>query len=434
MISALSIAGSDSSGGAGIIADMKSFASIGVHGCAVVTCITAQNTKVVEAIFSLPPALVKSQIQAVLGDVEIRAAKIGMLYSEEIADVVADRLEGVSFPIVVDPILLATVGQKLHKENLVGALRKRIIPLSTLVMPNIHEAQVLANVTIRDENDVALACKKLRDLGARNVLIKGGHLKERATDFFYDGNEVIQYEGYRFEKELHGSGCLLSTLVAGYLALGLELRDAIQKAKKRVSIGFKESYSVGSGVHIINSCHFPQEYKVWSALRSASIELCRFLPKDLVPEVGINFAYALPFAESLEEVCALSRRIVREGDGVSSPGCPEFGASTHVARIILTAMRFNPLMMSAANLKYDERMIKRCDEMGLSVGHFRREYEPGGVSSMTWGTEQAISEKGEVPDIICDKGEVGKEPMCRILGTDPSDVLSKIRKISRGMG
>lgn len=433
MRTALTIAGSDSGGGAGIQADLKSFAAVGVHGTSVVTCVTAQNTRSVDSIFPLPTDEVRKQLRSVLTDFEVRAAKTGMLYSADIVRAVAKDLARRTFPLVVDPVMVATVGASLEREDFQGALVDRLLPRAALVTPNRHEAERLAGMRIRRVEDAEKAARAIRKLGPEAVLVKGGHLSGHLVDVFYDGRSLTRLTGYRHHKELHGAGCTLAASVAGYLALGQPLFEAVQSARRRVAAGFLTSYRAGRGVEVIDSHVIPDRYAVWEAVTDAAPKFAEAIPLDLAPEVGINVGYALPGAGTTEDVCALRGRIVRVGDHLESIGPAAFGASKHVSRIILTAMRFHPAVRSATNLKYRRKNARGLRSARLALASFDRTEEPEGVSTLEWGTERAIVEAGTIPDVIYDEGAVGKEAMLRVLGEDPTDVLRKVRRIVRAV-
>lgn len=434
MEAALTVAGSDSSGGAGVQADIKAFASANVHGCAVVTCVTAQNTQDVLDIYPVPASIIQAQLSAVLSDIRIGAAKTGMLHSAEIVSLVSEGLREVDFPLVVDPVLVATVGDSLHTEGLVESLKKELLPAADILTPNVHEAAVLSGIQIDTIDDVRRSSEVIHEMGPAYVLVKGGHIGESANDILYDGKDHIEFKGHRFEGDGHGSGCAYSALIAAFRAKGLDVIESVLKAKKRISLGFLFGYGVGNGASVVNSHYVVDKYAVWKELAEAIDELKAMLPVDYVPEVGMNFGYALPLASGVDDVCALTGRLTRVGDKLSSTGYPDFGGSKHVASIILAAGKFDPAIRSAINLRYSSRTLRRCEDASLTLASFDRSKEPEGVSSMEWGTRQAIMDAGSVPDAIHDEGAKGKEPMIRLLGRNPSDVLSKLRKIVRGMG
>lgn len=431
MRTALTVAGSDSGGGAGIQADLKSFATVGVHGCSVITCVTAQNTVGVTSIFPLPVREIRAQLEAVFSDIPIHAAKTGMLYSREIVKAVADALPRRKPPLVVDPVMVATVGASLRRRDFRDALIDQLLPRATLVTPNLYEASQLAGFPVETPEDMRRAAKEIAGMGANAVLVKGGHLKGGIVDTLYDGR-VQTFRSPRFNKDLHGSGCVLASSIAAYLALGRPLRRAVAEGRRKVQAGFLASYAVGRGVEVINAHWTPDRHEVWRAVTEGANELAKILTLDWVPEVGVNLAYALPAAAGPEDVCALRGRIHRVGTSLAVTGPADFGASKHVARIVLTAMAHNPLIRSAANLKYTEQNLRRLARTRMVVGTFDRRHQPPGTSTMEWGTAAAIRALGDVPDAIHDAGAVGKEGMIRMLGTSPADVVRKVRRLVKG--
>ena len=432
MKSALTIAGSDSGGGAGIQADLKSFAAVGVHGTSVVTCVTAQNTRSVDSIFPLPPEEVRAQLRAVLSDFDVRGAKTGMLYSADIVRAVANELRGTKFPLVVDPVMVATVGASLHRSDFAEALSRHLLPRAALVTPNRLEAERLSGRRVRTPADARAAARAIADLGAEAVLVKGGHFRGELVDLLYHDGGFTEYRGYRYPKELHGSGCTLAASIAGFLAAGLALVPAIERARQRVALGFLMSYRAGRGVGIVNSHATVDRLAIVQAVERGAEAAARLVPVEWTPEVGINLGFAAPGATTSDDVCALTGRIVRVRDRLQAAGPPAFGASRHIAWVILTAMRFDPRVRSAINLKYREKSEGRLKSVGFVVGTFARGMQPEGTSTMEWGTEHAIRQLRRVPDVIADRGDVGKEAMMRVLGTDPADVLKKVRRLVRG--
>ncbi len=427
MISVLVIAGSDSGGGAGIQADLKALASIGVHACTAITCVTAQNTQGVLATHPLPVDAVRDQVRAVLDDIEVEAVKTGMLYSEQIVRAVAEELESVDRPTVVDPVMVATSGAFLHESGFTEALRKHLLPRATLVTPNLDEATALSGVTIGGQEDMERCARAIAELGPEAVLVKGGHLEGDLVDLLFDGKEIHRFTGHRYPTELHGSGCAYASTIAGYLAKGWDIVESVRQARQKIAAGFDTAYAVGKGFEVINSAYVDDKWGVWHNLYTALDDLLDLLPPELIPEVGVNLGYALPGAQDSNGVCAIEGRIVQRGGRVTAVGPPAFGTSRHVARVILSAMVHEPTMRSAMNVKYSDELVKRSKEAGLEVGSFDRAEEPDGVSSMEWGTGEAIRRLGKVPDVIYDLGGPSKVPMFRILARNPEGVLEKLR-------
>ena len=436
----LSIAGSDPSGGAGIQADLKSFSFLGLHGLTAVTCITSQNTMHVEKIHRLPVEIIESQIDVLFEDFTISAVKTGMLFDEEIIRLVYKKIDEYHLSPVVDPVMVATSGDALSQNTFAASFKKYLMSKTFLLTANIPEASVLTDVMIESIDDVKKTCKKLYDFGPKYVLVKGGHLDTTdAVDVFYDGKKIHCFSLPRVpKKKAHGSGCSLSAIITGLLALGETPVDAVKKAKHIIWSMINDGYSPGKGSDVLNhSCqmivpvNLPNDHvAIWVELKDAVEKLISFLPPDLVPEVGMNFAYALKNAETLEEVCAVDGRILKTKEKVKTCGGINFGVSRHVASIVLAAMSFDKNIRSVVNIRYSKENLDLCKRAGLQIGYFDRKNEPRATTStMEWGTKQAIKDIGFVPDIIYDEGGVGKEPMIRLLGKNPKDVLLKLERL-----
>ena len=257
---ALTIAGSDSGGGAGIQADLKTFSAFGVFGMSAITAVTAQNSVGVSGVFNLPPEFVARQIDAVLGDFGADAVKIGMLSTAEIATVVAARLRAhATVPVVLDPVMIAKSGDMLLHPDARAALVREVLPLAAVVTPNLHEAAALAGVPVETEADMEAAARRIHALGPRHVLVKGGHLKDTATDILWDGRSVTRFPGPRLDSpNTHGTGCTLSAAIAAGLARGRELPVAVAEAKAYVTAAIREGFRAGHGVGVLR--HFVKDW------------------------------------------------------------------------------------------------------------------------------------------------------------------------------
>jgi hydroxymethylpyrimidine/phosphomethylpyrimidine kinase len=252
---ALTIAGSDSGGGAGIQADLKTFGALGVYGMSAITAVTVQNTTGVSGYEALAPSTVHDQIVAVATDIGVDAAKTGMLASTPIVHAVADAAEELGLAnLVVDPVFLSKHGHALLAEDAIDALRSRILPLATLVTPNLPEAGGLAGFDVRNAEDMRKAAEAILALGPRAVLVKGGHLEsDRADDLFFDGGRLLWIEGVRLPtRNTHGTGCVLSSAIAAHLALGDDLLSAVRKGKAFVTAAIRHSLSIGKGIGPVN--------------------------------------------------------------------------------------------------------------------------------------------------------------------------------------
>ncbi|MCX6651041.1 MAG: bifunctional hydroxymethylpyrimidine kinase/phosphomethylpyrimidine kinase [Methanomassiliicoccales archaeon] len=434
MVVVLTVAGSDSVGGAGIEADLKAIASMGGHGSVALTAVTAQNTSRVREIFPLPPEQVIAQINAVVEDAKPSAIKTGMLYSSRTVKAVAPLLGELKVPLVVDPVLFAGVGAALHREGLVKALIKDLFLFATVITPNKGEAEALSGMTISDDDTLDQVGHRLLELGPQAVLIKGGHLGgTMAVDTLFTADGAIEMASPRLDRKVHGAGCTLSSYIACGLALGMGPDEAVKEAKRRIYDAIAMSLPVGQGLDCINpmASLYKEAMKVMvlESVRSAVRSIEERLPPELVPEVGMNLACALPYPQGYLEVCGVEGRIVRIGDRVSRAGEVRFGGSRHIARVVMSALAVDPEMRCAMNVRFSEERVAELREAGLSVGSFDRAEEPDMVSSMEWGTAEAIKVTGHVPDVIFDRGGRGKEPMIRLLGRNPEEVLFKLEHL-----
>lgn len=430
---AMTIGGSDSSGGAGIQADLKSFFAAGVHGASVITCITAQNTQEVRDVYALPLKKIEGQIDAILEDFNVEATKTGMIYDEKIARLIAQKMKHI--PLIVDPVFFSTTGHSLSSETLIRGFEKHLIPSSFLFTPNKNEAEIICERKIENIEDAKDACITIHDMGAENVLLKGGHIGGDATDFLFANKKFYSFTLPRIGKEIHGSGCTLSAFITAFLVKGNDIIQAVKKAKRYTWSSIEKGVSLGKGVSIIfpTSKRLPimngEKTKIWISLQSAIDELISFLPSSYIPEVGINFAYALPNATERRQICSIEGRIIKLGNKAIQVGECKFGASKHIASIILACMEKDKTKRAAMNISYSSKIVEICKQIGLTIGNFSRRDEPPGKSTMEWGTKWVIGSLGYVPDIIWDKGGMGKEAMIRIIGKNPSDVIQKLKKI-----
>ena len=257
---ALTIAGSDSGGGAGIQADLKTFSAFRVFGMSVITAVTAQNSIGVQGVESLPPAFVALQLRSVLEDFGADAAKCGMLATASIIEAVASELGGRRVEkLVVDPVMVAKSGDMLLQPDARKALFERVLPLALLVTPNLPEAEALAGIPVAEPSDMEEAARRIHALGPRYVLVKGGHLKGDAVDVLWNGRDFTRFSAARIDSaNTHGTGCTLSAAIAASLARGQALGDSIRSAKAYVTRAIREGFKAGHGVGQLR--HFLAEW------------------------------------------------------------------------------------------------------------------------------------------------------------------------------
>ena len=257
---AMTIAGSDSGGGAGIQADLKPFAALGVYGTSVLTAITAQNTMSVTAVHEIPNEMISAQISAVLTDIGADAVKTGMLASSSIIRCVTSELQRRPVPwLVVDPVMVAKSGDPLLWGDAIEALRTLLVPLASVITPNIPEAEALTGMKIDSDFQTREAARKLISMGAKSVVVKGGHREGPATDLFFDGSSFQEFTSPRIETvNTHGTGCTFASAIAAGLARRMSLLDAVALAKDYVTEAIRTSFPVGQGHGPLNHFH-----KLW---------------------------------------------------------------------------------------------------------------------------------------------------------------------------
>ncbi len=259
---ALTIAGSDSGGGAGIQADLKTFSALGVYGMSAITALTAQNTVGVQSIVELDPAFVSSQIHSVVSDIGVDAVKTGMLANADIIHQVARDIRHFDLRnVVVDPVMVAKSGDRLLREEAIQAMLQELIPLAEVVTPNLHEASALTDLEINDRDGMKEAARRLHAFGPRHVVVKGGHLAGSPMDLLYDGREFFPFENVRHDTpHTHGTGCTFASAIAAGLAKGLSVFEAVRRAKEYITGAIREGLAIGSGHGPVH--HFFELYRL----------------------------------------------------------------------------------------------------------------------------------------------------------------------------
>jgi hydroxymethylpyrimidine kinase/phosphomethylpyrimidine kinase len=443
---ALSIAGSDSSGGAGIQADMKTMSALGIYSCTVITAITAQNTSNVDHILPLNADIIKKQIISILSDIPIHAIKIGMVYNNEIITATSDILRNLKIPIVLDPIVSAGTGAQLLQRKFLSDFKTKLIPICDVVTPNINEAEKLSGIKIKNESDIKKTALKIQKQGARNVVIKGGHFRNEEMiiiDTILDefGKFTVIKNPRMKIVETHGSGCNFSAAVTAFVALKFPIVKACIMANKYVHNSIVNTLKIGKGIPVNNPISTMYEesckYKVMEELANAVDQLINIKNfEKLIPETQSNIAYAIPYAKKIEDVAGVNGRIVKVGVRSVPISGIKFGASRHVASSILEYMKINQLVRSALNIKNDKKILDKCNRL-FRVTHYERELEPKTIKnkegkSISWGVSGALSKNPDA-DIIYHTGDMGKEPMIIIFGQNPQEVVDKVKKILNNM-
>lgn len=438
--SVLSIAGSDSSSGAGIQADLKTLSSLGTYGCSAITAITVQNTKNIFEVFPIPSEIVIRQINSVLNDIRIDAIKIGMVYDGIIINKIFKILKNTNIPIIVDPIFTSTSGKNLIKYEAIKALTKKILPIATIITPNINEATQLSGIDIKNKEDLVKSLIKMKKLGPKNVIVKGGHLlSEHSIDTLIDDKlNIIEFSNSRISiPENHGSGCNFSAALSAYISQGYEIPIACKLANEFINSVLKNLLYIGKGYPVTDTALTTSssafKFHVIEELSIAINELEAITDVGkLIPETQSNFAYAIPNATSIKEVAGIKGRIVRIDQKVKASSCIEFGATQHIASAVISYMNINPLMRAGFNIKYDKKIIELLQSF-MKVSEYDRRLEPQKLKekegyTIQWGVKKAILKDKEVRGIY-HKGDIGKEPMIILFAHNPAEIVEYLRKL-----
>ena len=431
----LSIAGSDPSSGAGIQGDMKTFASLGAYGLTVVTALTSQNTSKFFEADPVAPSTVKAQLKSVLSDFKIDATKIGMVYNSQIIRTIHDELKHVSAPIIVDPIFESTTKGKLLRDNAFADFKKFLMPLAYVITPNVPEAERIANLQIRSLVDFKTAALKIRKMGPKNVVIKGGHMQDhKVTDVLLEDQRFHIFSQKRINRKSHGGGCVFSAALCVAIARRKTLFEAVRFAQQISFKSIKNSTKIGNGFAIVTqSATDPLESELSHAINKFTHvnDVYKY-----VPECQTNFVYSKPRPSSTIDILGLEGRIVKTGRSVAVAGDLKYGGSLHVASAVLEITRKFPSVRSALNIKYDEKTIEKVIAKRFRVSYYDRHLESykdkkKEGATISWGIRAVVKKAKTSPDIIYHKGDIGKEPMILIFGKTPNEVLAKLVRIVR---
>jgi hydroxymethylpyrimidine kinase/phosphomethylpyrimidine kinase len=432
---ALTIATSDSGGGAGIQADLKTMEACGAFGTSVLVATTAQNTQGVESIHVLPTDEIDAQYETVVSDFDLGGVKTGMLATAEVVELVTDYARDLAAPLVVDPVMVAASGDRLLEPAGEDAY-EGLIGEATLVTPNADECEVLTGIDPTDEESARTAGEELVEMGADAALVKGGHVPgEMATDVLVTANDTETFEHPRVETDAtHGSGCALASAITARLAHGDALDAAVEAGLSLMERAIRYPLDVGEGP---GSVHHLAGLRNRAARDPTAEDIEPvvegFVEQDvspLVPEVGMNVVGATPYAETPTETAAVEGRITRTLSGVKPNRGVRFGASSHVARFLLAAREFDPDLRFAVNCRFDASVEEALDGLDWPVAEYDRSEEPEQVkeaegSTMGWGAQQAFEESEETPVAVIDRGEVGKEAMVKLLATDSGTLAER---------
>jgi len=441
----LTIAGSDSGGGAGIQADLKAITVLGGFGASVITALTAQNTAAVTGIHAPSAKFVALQLKTVLDDIRVDAAKTGMLFSAPIIEAVAAGLANKKFPLVVDPVCVATSGGKLLQDDAVEAMVERMFPLADLLTPNMPEAELFTGMKIKDREDVFLAGKLLLKMGPKAVLIKGGHADSLAvTDWFMrPGAEPIPFMQQRVDTDCtHGTGCTLSASIATGLARGLDMEAAILRAQEYLNLALRAGYRLGEGGGPPNHLAPWIKERAREGALAVVDDIGRRLAivlgvEALLPRGRTNVAVAVPYADSIRDVAGFSGGFIALArGGVEVVGYPEFGTNERSAALLLSARRVRPevqcVMMLRGGAAVREVFAKLDMEVAWMDWEGRPEYVGDeGCGFEEWGGLEALKSHPASGNVqaLGDPGGMGREPVIHLLAENADELLAVLRRI-----
>ncbi len=429
----LTIAGSDPSSGAGIQGDIKTFSALGVYGFSVVTALTSQNSSKFFKSEPVSPDVIKSQIRSVLSDFKIDAIKIGMVYDKKTIRSIHAELQNLKVPIVLDPVFQSSTGGVLLQEDAFSDFKKILVPLSFVITPNIPEAEKIAGVKIKTWSDAKKAALKINSIGAKNVVIKGGHMQGgKVIDLLLEGKRFHMFARKRLPRESHGGGCIFSASLCAAIAKGKDVLEAVRLGQSASFESIKSAARVGMGLAIaIQRNPDAIEEELSNAINHfvAIKEIHK-----LIPEVQTNFVYSRSSPESISDILGIEGRIVKVGISAVVAGTLKYGGSRHVANAVLEVAKKFPATRSAVNIRYDKKTIEKAKSKKLRIVRYDRALESRDTKNIegktiSWGIRTAIANLKSSPDIVYHTGDVGKEPMILLFGKTPKDVLAKIVRI-----
>lgn len=459
----LTIAGSDPSSGAGIQADIRTFDRIGVYPFSVITAITFQSATHFSGFKSLSDDL-DNQLKTLFDIYPINYVKVGMIPDIKSLDIIAEYIRKYNLVVVLDPVSISSAGKRLSEVGIEGVIEKRLFPLISVLTPNSREAEFYENTDLTQVklNDVKkveecathilekMYSSEDSELHSKAVIIKSVGSDD---DIIFDmlcmaegKNKEPKFQIFKkprvlLNANIHGTGCIFSSAIAAYLAKGNKIFDAIKLAEAFFDEKFQKYIELPERGYVMDLSLSDNHLKVIKQVK----EIYSFLINDknhsrLIPEVRMNISGALPNATKKEEIAAIEGRITIVGGYPYASGDIKFGVSDHTARLILEAKKYDPSINFVMNLKYDENWIVLLQKQAsLQIQEIERAQQPVEIknkeySTMQWIIQEIMSQMGRFPDIIWDKGAIGKEPIIRLFGKDSQDMIQKLKIISEVLG
>jgi hydroxymethylpyrimidine kinase/phosphomethylpyrimidine kinase len=431
----MAVGGFDTGGGAGIESDIKAMESVGVHGVGAITAITSQNTLGIREILPVSPKFLASQLSAILEDFDVRTVKTGMILDADQMKVVSDLLY--HKPMVVDPVIYAKDGTKLIGD--LDAFKSILLTKARVVTPNVPEAEALSGEKIRSVEDSRRAAKKIHETySVPLVVVKGGHLQgEEVVDVVYDGSSYLVLKFPRIEqRHTHGTGSVFASLMAALMAKGLDEYRALERASSLIKDAIYSGLEIGKGVGPVDPMARLEieamKYRVFEEMR----EFADFVERRenfhrLIPEVQSNLAHGVTpnYVRGLQDIATFRGRIIKRWDGRVVVGLPPvFGYPTHTARLLLSIIQKGETADTLMNIRYDSTLVGIFRKIGYDVVEVNRTKEPphGEGKTMGWLVEYVYSEYGRIPNVIYDRGAVGKEAMIRFWTSSIQEMMDSL--------
>nr|WP_275691971.1 bifunctional hydroxymethylpyrimidine kinase/phosphomethylpyrimidine kinase [Metallosphaera sedula] len=438
----MAIGGFDSGGGAGVESDIKVLESIGVHGVGAITAITAQNSLGIKDIAVVGSNSLKKQIETILEDFKVSSGKTGMIVNGEQMKVV---FEAANFPLVVDPVIYAKDGTKLIED--LESFKKFLLPRATVITPNAVEAGILLGMKVETLQDQITASKLIHErFSVPYVVVKGGHVKSsESVDVLYDGREVIQLSSPRLPgRNTHGTGSIFASSIAGMLAKGFPMKEAVRRAKSITEESIRYGLEIGRGIGPVDPM-VPLEKMAMKAGVMKDLEIfAEFVEREknfylLVPEVQSNLAHSIDpkYVTGIEDIATFRGRIIREWGGRVRVGFPAaFGYPTHTARLLLSIINKQGVGDTLINIRYDPKIVESLKRIGYEVVEVHRELEPQGQEgkTMSWIVDYVYENLGKIPNVIFDRGMIGKEAMIRLWTSSIEEMMESLTSLLREIG
>jgi len=457
----LTIAGSDPTSGAGIQIDIRTFDRIGVHPFSAITAITYQTATDFYGFKSLSEELGK-QLDAILNSYPIKFVKIGMIPDIKSLDVIKNTILSHNLTAVLDPVNISSVGERISSEGLELEIERELFPLVTVLTPNLDEASYYANMELRNKtiDDLGILkkaaetiIKKMyvdREISKiqKAIIIKSAGKDQNGifdlvcVSKVTNSKEILDFKIFKKQKiplqgNVHGTGCVFSSAITAYLSLGYSLLESIEKAERFFDERFLNFIELAQKGRMLDLTLDQEHINVINQIK----EIFNFISSNrkfcvLIPEVRMNISGSLPNAVSKEDIAGIEGRITIVDGYPKASGEIKFGVSDHTARLILEAKKFDNSINFVINIRYKFDWIKSLQQKtDLNLREIIREQQPKEImvkeeSTMQWLIKKSVKETGRIPDILWDKGAMGKEPMIRLFGKNAGDIVNKLQKIT----